>query len=164
MSDLSSPVTVNSRNYVEALKRSWTVKPLKIEADVLTFVGEFDEEIYHPDVGLIRRGTLSYEYFWLDRWYNIFRFHEPDGSLKCYYCNVIIPPIYSGGVVDYVDLDIDILVRPDLSYKVLDEEEFEENSKLLDCPANVVESARATRDMIVSAINDGRFPREFIPK
>ena len=73
-------------------------------------------------------GTHSIEYYWLDRWYNIFRFAEPTGELRSYYCNVNVPPTFDGQVLSYVDLDIDILVEPDLSYQILDLEDFEENA------------------------------------
>lgn len=79
-------------------------------------------------MGLIRRGTISYEYYWRNRWYNIFRFHEPEGDLRNFYCNISRPPRFDNGVLDYIDLDIDILVRKDLSYEVLDLEEFQDNA------------------------------------
>lgn len=160
MSDLPSSITVNSRKYGGELKRSWTVRPLKVESDRLELFGEFDLAVRHRDLGLIRRGTISYEYFWLDRWYNIFRFHESDGTLKFHYCNIIMPPAFAGNTVNYIDLDIDVLVWPDMSFRVLDEEEFEDNIRLLNYPANIVVKARETTEAIVSAIAAGQIPTE----
>lgn len=95
----------------------------------MVFVGEFENEVVHKELGVIRRGTISYEYYWTDRWYNIFRFHEPDGGLRNFYCNVNMPPIFSNGVLDYVDLEIDILVWSDFRIEILDTDEFEQNTK-----------------------------------
>jgi len=95
----------------------------------MVFVGEFENEVVHKELGVIRRGTISYEYYWTDRWYNIFRFHEPDGGLRNFYCNVNMPPIFSNGVLDYVDLEIDILVWSDFRIQILDTDEFEQNTK-----------------------------------
>ncbi len=95
----------------------------------MVFVGEFEKEVVHKELGVIRRGTISYEYYWTDRWYNIFRFHEPDGGLRNFYCNVNMPPIFSNGVLDYVDLEIDILVWSDFRIEILDTDEFEQNTK-----------------------------------
>ena len=36
----------------------------------------FDAEIQHDLLGPIALGTVSREYYWLDRWYNIFRFRR----------------------------------------------------------------------------------------
>lgn len=118
-------ITVNSRKFGGAIRRSWRCDLLERRNSLLLFVGEFESEVTHPDLGHIRKGTISYEYYWLDRWYNIFRFHEPSGELRNYYCNVCMPPKFDNDVLDYVDLDIDVLVQPDLSYSILDREEYE---------------------------------------
>ena len=88
----------------------------------------FEEEIEHPLLGTIAPQTVSIEYYWLDRWYNVFMFVQPTGELRNFYCNVNVPPVLQGNVLSYIDLDIDVLVAPDLSYTILDEEEFVANS------------------------------------
>lgn len=120
--------TINSRKYDGKIHRTWNAKFIKQENLLLTFVGEFEKEITHSHLGVIRRGTVSYEFYWLDRWYNIFRFHEPNGDLRNFYCNINMPPTFINGILDYVDLDIDILVWNDYSFEILDVDEFEENS------------------------------------
>ena len=56
------------------------------------------------------------------------------GKLKNFYCNVNQPPSFDGRVLSYIDLDIDVLVAPDLTYKILDVEDFEANAKALCLP------------------------------
>ena len=150
--------TINSRKYDGAIKRSWHCRLLKRNGSGLIFVGEFDSEIAHPDLGLIRRGTVSYEYYWLDRWYNIFRFHEPLGELRNYYCNINMPPTFSSGVLNYVDLDIDVLVWPDMRYTILDEDEFDENAVTFDYPWVIREKARSSLAELLSFIDAGMLP------
>ena len=98
----------------------------------MELVGEFDRDVEHADLGLVARGTVSYEYYWLDRWYNVFRFHEPDGTFRNYYCNINMPPRFEDGVLDYVDLDIDVLVWPDGRQDVLDRADFDASAKKFD--------------------------------
>lgn len=124
----------------------------------MTFVGEFDEEVKHDQLGLIRRGTISYEYYWRNRWYNIFRFHEPGGELRNYYCNVSMPPRFKNGVLDYVDLDIDILVWKDLSYEILDLEEFEDNALTYAYPEEVRKMADQSLRDLKGLIERREFP------
>lgn len=128
-------ITVNSRKYDGTIRRTWQCQILETHDSLLRLVGEFDGEIQHPDLGQIKKGTVSYEYYWLDRWYNIFQFREPTGELRNYYCNINMLPTFEKDTLDYVDLDIDVLVRPDLSYVVLDRDEFERSAKVFGYPA-----------------------------
>lgn len=138
--------------------RRWRARLLSREASLLVLDASFDEEVNHPLLGHIARGTLSLEYYWLDRWYNIFRFSEPDGALRNYYCNVNAPPTFDGRVLKFIDLDMDVLVAPDLSYKILDEDEFAANARLYDYPAEVKRQAQAALDELIRLIEHRQFP------
>src|SRR5207248_3333985 len=98
-------ITVNSRNFDGTLRRSWSARLIKQDGSLIEMIGEFETGVAHPDLGVIDRGTISYEYYWLDRWYNVFRFHEPHGEFRNYYCNINLPPTFENGILDYVDLD-----------------------------------------------------------
>ena len=122
--------------------RRWRARIAKTKGSLLVLDAVFDEEIEHDLLGNIAVGTISTEYYWLDRWYNVFRFSDPDHQLKNYYCNVNQPPSFDGHVLSYIDLDIDVLVAPDLTYKVLDVEDFEENARRYAYPEEVQANAR----------------------
>jgi protein associated with RNAse G/E len=125
----------------------------------LVFVGEFDADISHPELGLIKRGTLSYEYYWLDRWYNVFRFHEPSGELMFYYCNVNMPPTFDSTTLRYVDLDLDLIVRPDMSFSVLDRHEFNGNAVRLGYPEKVIAGAENALKDLINLVKAGALPK-----
>ncbi len=74
---------------------------------------------------LIRNGARFVEIYYTDRWYNIFEIYAPDGSVSGWYCNISKPAEISAGRIGYVDLALDLLVFPDGTQKVLDEDEFE---------------------------------------
>ena len=122
------------------------------------FVGEFEQEVKHRDLGIIRRGTLSYEYYWLGRWYNVFRFHEPNGDFRNYYCNINMPPEFQEDVLDYVDLDIDILLWKNGKPIILDEDEYSLNSKKFQYPAIIDTNARSSLKELSSLIKKRKFP------
>jgi protein associated with RNAse G/E len=153
-----SVVTVNSRNFDWTLRRSWKANLVHLDAPLIELVGVFDVEVDHVDLGLIRRGTVSYEYYWLDRWYNVFRFHEPTGEFRSYYCNINMPPMFANDVLDYVDLDIDVLVNKSGAISILDMEEFEENSRRFSVPQSVISSAKQTVDQLITLIEQREFP------
>lgn len=121
---------------------------------------EFEFEVEHNLLGQIRCGTRTVEYYWLDRWYNVFRFLEDDDRTRLWYCNINMPPTFEKAVLRYVDLDIDLLVRPDFSYQVLDVDEFEINAERFGYSSETKQQAyRAVNDLI-SIIETRQFPFE----
>lgn len=133
-------VTVNSRNFDGSTRRTWQCEFIAQQGPLLTFLGVFDQDVEHSDIGFIKKGTISYEYYWLDRWYNVFRFHESDGTLRNYYCNITMPPTFNDGGLDYVDLDIDFVIWPDGSVIELDREEYDENAAKFAFPQSIKDS------------------------
>ncbi|MEO7674386.1 MAG: DUF402 domain-containing protein [Pyrinomonadaceae bacterium] len=151
-------VTINSRRFDGSIGKSWPCELREQSGPLYVFFGEFDREISHEHLGLVRRGTISYEYYWLDRWYNVFRFHEPDGTFRNYYCNISMPPTFANAVLDYVDLDIDVLVAKDGSYSVLDSAEFAENALKYGFSEELRSKVAETLDEVINLIEQRQFP------
>ena len=149
---------INSRKFDGSIHRSWKADLTEAGSDFLKFVGVFDREVVHQHLGIIRRGTVSYEYYWLDRWYNIFEFHEPEGDLRNFYCNINLPPKFKDNFLDYIDLDIDVLVWKDLSFEVLDLDDFAENSMKYSYPEDIIEKALINVEEIKKRIKKRQFP------
>ena len=78
------------------------------------------------DLGFVvlEPGDRWTEYFYDDRWYNIFEICASDGRLKGWYCNVTRPARIGGREVVAEDLALDLWVAPDGEMLVLDEDEF----------------------------------------
>jgi len=153
--------TINARKFDGSIHRTWTAKLVESKGSLLVFLGEFDREVTHPDLGVIRRGTLSYEYYWLDRWYNVFRFHEPNDDFRNFYCNINMPPSFEGDTLDYVDLDIDILVSKDSDIQLLDQEEYEENSNFYGYSPEIQNRVAKSISELRNMIRLNQFPFEF---
>lgn len=64
------------------------------------------------------------EYFYSDRWYNIFEIRGSGGRLKGWYCNIIRPARINADEMAAEDLALDLWVEPDGSTQVLDRDEF----------------------------------------
>jgi protein associated with RNAse G/E len=138
--------------------RRWPAHLASTEGPLLVLDAVFDEEIEHDLLGTIASGTISTEYYWLDRWYNVFRFSDSNGRLRNFYCNVNQPPSFDGHVLSYIDLDIDVLVAPDFTYKILDVEDFEENAKHYAYPAAVQATAQRALEDLIALIESRAFP------
>ncbi len=125
---------------------------------MLVLEGKFDADIEHDLLGTIVSGTRSLEYYWLDRWYNVFRFSRPNGELRNYYCNVNVPPSLNGGILSYVDLDLDILVAPDFSFQILDAKDFERNAEIYGYDDEIRANAQRALEELVAMIEKRSFP------
>ena len=161
METYDKPITINSRKFDGSINKSWNVKLFNHDNCLFTFIGEFEKDVIHSRLGVIRRGTISYEFYWLNRWYNVFRFHEPDGNFRNFYCNINLPFKFTGNVLDYVDLDLDILVWKDFSYQILDSKEFEANAKRFSYSDKMCKKVRATQDELISLIETKTFPFDY---
>jgi protein associated with RNAse G/E len=149
---------VRAYKYDGLLHRTWPAELLRQEGSLVVLDARFPDEVVHDLLGTIGSGTHSLEYYWLDRWYNVFRFAQPNGELRNYYCNVNLPPTFDGEIMSYVDLDLDILVAPDFSYQILDVEDFETNAQRYGYSAEVRTNARRAVDELVRMIQTREFP------
>ena len=154
-------VTVNSRKFDYQIYRTWQCELLEESSAHLVLLGEFEKEVVHPSLGVIGRGTMSYEYFWFGKYFNVFMFHEPDGEFRNFYCNINLPPKFENNNLDYVDLDIDILVWRDFSYEILDVEDFEKNSKKFSYSTELRQKVKETLSELIAKIENRIFPFDY---
>jgi uncharacterized protein len=138
--------------------RHWNAKLARRDGPLIVLDAEFDVEVTHPQLGHIASGTRTVEYYWLDKWYNVFRFLGDAGQTRLWYCNVNVPPVVEGPSITYIDLDIDVLVQTDFSYQILDWDEFEYHADLFAYPAEVRESASAALAELIHKIERREFP------
>ena len=151
-------IEVRTFKFDGELHRTWRAELVRQEGPLLVLEGMFAVDIEHVQLGTIISGTHSLEYYWLDRWYNVFRFSLPNGELRNYYCNVNVPPSFDGRILSYVDLDLDILVAPDFSYQILDVDEFERNTEVYGYSEDIHANAHVALDELVTMIEQRTFP------
>ena len=76
---------------------------------------------------VFKKADRFVEYYYSDRWYNIFVIYDrDDGRLKGWYCNIGTPAVIEDQVVSYIDLALDLWVSTDGKQTVLDQDEFED--------------------------------------
>lgn len=71
-------------------------------------------------------------YFHADYWFNVIGMIRNDGIH--YYCNLSSPFIYEQGALKYIDYDLDIKIYPDMTYDLLDEDEYEMHKNQMNYP------------------------------
>ncbi len=97
-------------------------------------------------------------YFWRDRWFNVFRLSRPRCGIALWYCNVTTPPRLEGNRLSYIDLDLDVSVRPDGCIELLDSDEFEAHRQHYGYPEDVVRNAREAAQSVAKLARKGEFP------
>lgn len=125
-----------------------TPEYLQFESDSPLLVKEGDQEKTFPFATKV--------FMFLDKWFNVFVFYNGDGSVHSAYCNIGTPPEIQDKSVSFVDLDLDVVVYPDHSFQVLDEDEFEENKHKY--PADYIEKALAATEEIKNLAQNKHFP------
>jgi protein associated with RNAse G/E len=151
-------ITVRAFKYGGAEHRSWKARVAEQQGSLLILEAEFEIEVTHESLGTVSRGTRTVEYYWFDRWYNVFKFLNDAGDTRLYYCNINMPPTFVNGRLSYLDLDIDVLVQPDLSYQVLDLQEFKVNAIRFSYSSEVKSRAHAAVDEVISMTEKRQFP------
>lgn len=90
---------------------------------VLEAIFDMEQREFH---GLtFRRGDRFVETHYSDRWYNVLAVHDFDtGLLKGWYCNITRPAKIEKDSLSAEDLALDLVVLPNGTQYVLDEDEF----------------------------------------
>jgi protein associated with RNAse G/E len=137
---------------------AWDGYVLACDASGIVLRAEFN--VAAVDLGFVtlRRGDVFVEFYYWDRWFNVFEISQPDGPLKGWYANVGRPAELdaSGCVLSYVDLALDVWTNPDGSHLVLDEDEF---AALLAAAPELAAPAERARAELLALVEARQLPR-----
>jgi len=129
----NNPITVTKNNHRG--EPVWQYQGSVIERgdNYVCLRAYFDRQ--DADLGFVtfNRGDLFIEWFFSDRWYNIFQVHDGDSdTIKGWYCNITRPATITADTITADDLELDVWVTPKGALALLDEKEFSN----LDLPAD----------------------------
>ncbi|MBP2016778.1 protein associated with RNAse G/E [Symbiobacterium terraclitae] len=139
---------------------SYPVRLIEQRPDCVIVHGPYGRPLTHPGRSLVDWPVPneSIEFHFTARPYSVSAGWNGDGSFRHYYCNVSLPATLKDGVLSSVDLDLDLIVAPDLTYRVDDEDEFEEHRQALGYPEEVVALAREGLAELMRLVEERRFP------
>jgi len=112
------------------------------------------------DYTTFETGAHFTEWYFTDRWYNIFQIHGADGTLKGWYCNVAAPAVITEDTIACRDLLLDLWVASDGATLALDEEEFAADTTL---DAETRAAALAAMDTLRQLVRERAFPFSQLP-
>ncbi len=131
---------VESRSYDQGLRGSWRTyrlnDGLRLGNEEISEMANSALRLWLPAGTPMRWATGTrplrnncLQIFWPERWYMLSAFYN-DRMLIHTYAAIIQPATLQLDRVSYTDLDLSILVKPDLSYEVLTQAEFEQMADL----------------------------------
>jgi len=109
------------------------------------------------DLGFVvfQGGDTFHEWFYADRYYNVFRVERgTSGEVRGWYCNITRPAQITADEVRSDDLELDVFILPDGTHHILDEDEF----IALSLSKTERRRARAAVDEILTLYRAGRPP------
>jgi protein associated with RNAse G/E len=144
MNAVTHLLTVKKLNLNRELVIAYEGTVLERASDAIVLEARFGRETVDLGYAIFEHHDRFIEYFFSDRWYNIFEIHSVhDDHLKGWYCNIVQPAMFGAGMIEQVDLALDMWINPDGSYRLLDQAEFD-----------ALEIDRATRHRAQQAVGE----------
>jgi protein associated with RNAse G/E len=164
---------VESRSYDQMLRGSWQTYKL---SDNVRLGNEVAADNLAGCIRLwLPAGTLMnwasgtrplrsncVQFFWPQRWYMLSAFYNNEMLIHTY-ANIIQPAVISFEHLSYVDLDLSLLFKPDLSYEVLTQAEFEQMADVLHYTEETRISALMALQTLSSSIQRSIGPLTVVP-
>lgn len=155
------PLVVQKLMYDGSKSYRWPGHELARDDASLLFYAVFERDGRDLGYVVFERGDVFYEFYYWDRWYNVFQIYRRDGTLKGWYCNVTKPPLVEDGELTFVDLALDLFVYPDGRYLVLDEDEFDELAESTYSEDDVARARESLAELIELATSGSMPSRQF---
>ena len=99
----------------------------------------------------------TFEYFFTDRWYTAALVFDEDGNVVHVYCNIALPCEIFEEIVEFIDLDVDVIVR-DGNIEVIDIDEFEEHKLLYGYSEDIEKRVFEAVDRVKNDLSKGNYP------
>ncbi|WP_138420764.1 nucleoside tri-diphosphate phosphatase [Aquibacillus sediminis] len=101
-------------------------------------------------------------YFHSKYWFNIIGMIRNDGIY--YYCNIGSPFVFEQDAIKYIDYDLDVKVYPDMTFTLLDEDEYEVHRKQMNYPEVLDRILKNNVDYLIQWVRQrkGPFAPDFV--
>lgn len=144
-------ITIQKLDHTGAEKISYAGLTLARTENAIVVEAHFSRERMDLGYVTLKTGDRFVEYFYSDRWFNIFEIYDvDDGALKGWYCNITRPAQITHERITAEDLALDYFVNPNRREYVLDEDEF---AALPLSPADSAQAAAALDELQKMAAN-----------
>ena len=149
--DHTRPLVVQKLMYDGSKSYRWVGREIHRDDDHLFFTAVFERDGRDLGYVVFEKGDVFYEYYYFDRWYNVFQVYSATGTLKGWYCNVTKPAQVRRRRADVRGPGAGPLGQRRPRYLVLDEDEFAELEATAYSPEDVLAARSALTELIERA-------------
>ncbi|MCL1948678.1 MAG: DUF402 domain-containing protein [Turicibacter sp.] len=154
--EIGQTVEIHSYKHNTKIHRIWN-EMMVLEASEEVIIGS-----NHKTLVMEADGRTWYTrepavwYFYGKYWFNVLCMLRKDGIY--YYCNLSSPCIYDEKALKYIDYDLDIKIFPDMSYKILDEDEYKKHVREMRYSSEVQDIIKSQLDVLLEMISKRKGP------
>lgn len=151
-----SKVQIKSYKHDGSIHRIWKRNTiLSVENDLVIGVNDQTVVIENDGQTWVTKEPAIF-YFSKKWWFNVISLLQ--GNNIYYYCNLSSPFIFDEQAIKYIDYDLDIMVYADLTYVVLDHDEYYKNKRRLNYPRNLTNILKDAKEELIYLINHKKGP------
>lgn len=147
---------IRSEKADRSMHRIWHENTLLKETEDYIIGANENTPVTDAENKIVQTDGLSLFYFSKIDYFNIIIVFA--GEHRYYYCNLASPARWEEGVLVYTDYDLDLVVKEDFTYEVLDEAEFADNKAYYKYDDQVVEKVGAALHRLKRMIADRQAP------
>ena len=152
-------INVRKRKFDDSIKSEWEGERLSSPDSNWLLI------LHHPKRHLkfTQHGTHTHDLLFLHCFYlakplAILLEFALNGEFRGAKCDASLPIIQKKNLVEFIDLDLDLIVESNLTNYVRDKITFAENSKTMGYPASVVQQAQRGIDLAKLLVINKQFP------
>jgi len=154
---MASPGTyirVESYKHDKSFHRSWDKTMVLHVSDSVVIGANDNVKVTESDGREWRTREPAICTFGRGQWFNTIAMIREDGIY--YYCNIGSPFTMKHEVLSYIDYDLDVKVYPDMSFVLLDKEEFNLRGQMMNYPPDVVQHVNRAAEEVVAWVHEKR--------
>lgn len=130
--NLWDDIVVHSYKHNARLHRIWAHATVVHTDDTSVVIANYRTKVIESNGRFWYTREPSVTWFFKNRWFNVIGIIRETGIF--YYCNIASPYVMDEEALKYIDYDLDLKVFPDMSYKVLDRNEYNRHKNKMDYP------------------------------
>ncbi len=155
---------IHSYKHNKRIHRIWNKVRILYASDDVVICGNNKTRVIEATGRYWMTREPSICFFYKKYWFNIIGMLKRDGIH--YYCNLSSPFVYDGEAIKYIDYDLDIRITPDMKYKVLDLDEYNQHKEKMNYPEKMQEVILEQMKELMELIDNRSepFQKDYIAK
>ncbi|MGM8363843.1 DUF402 domain-containing protein [Virgibacillus sp. W0181] len=127
-----SQIVIESYKHNGNRHRTWKENTVLHGSEEVIIGANDKTKVVESDGRIWNTREPSIFYFHSNYWFNVIGMLR-DNDIY-YYCNIGSPFLIENSVLKYIDYDLDIKIYPDMTYELVDEDEYEHHKVMMDYP------------------------------